>query len=210
MKTGEIMRKDQLSDIPAMLRDDRDRQMYRELDTFLCISKKYSAKSLTFIRIFSFTGGILVSALSFYFIRFSENKTLLTGIIIFSLLLGFSMLFYGNKPFPGCERIKKMISEDGITRIYNDMLTARRIKGSSIHLGNEYVFDRSGAIYRRNDVADVLIEEINMSGGTKSYWAVFHISDSIGSMNVYIKTLSSLNVEKRLKDFMYIKEVFEK
>lgn len=204
------MRKDQLSDIPAMLRDDCDRQMYREIDTFLGISRKYSAKALTFIRISGFIGGILVSALFFYFIPFTEKKIHLTVLMILSLLFGISMLFYGNRPFPSCERIKKVISEDGITRIYNDMLTARRIKGSNIHLGNEYVFDQSGAIYRRNDVADVLIDEFTAKGFIKNYWAVFQVSDSIGSMNVYIKTLSSLNVEKRLKDFMYIKDMFEK
>ena len=186
----------------------REKEMYGEIDRFLGMSARYSSAGIWRAKIAGLAGGLIFAAVFYVGMQYTEDKTKLMVLMIISLLFGLSMLcFYGSKPFPAMINFQKVIEEDGAERIYSDMKTARRINGSSIYLGSEYVFDTDGQLFRMCDVKNVYIKEMD-NKGLKAYYAAMDISGGSGDGFVIIKRLTGMNEEKRIQQFMEVKEMF--
>ena len=187
---------------------ESEKEMYGEIDRFLGMSARYSSAGIWRTKIVSMAGGLIFAALFYAGMHRTDDKTILMVLMIISLLFGISMLcFYGNKPFPAMINFKKVIEEDGAERIYSDMKTARRINGSSIYLGSEYVFDTDGQLFRMCDVKNVYIKEMD-NKGLKVYYAAMGISGGSGDGFVIIKRLTGRNEEQRIRQFMEVKKMF--
>ncbi|MBO4867570.1 MAG: hypothetical protein J5582_13595 [Ruminococcus sp.] len=187
---------------------ESEKEMYGEIDRFLGMSARYSSAGIWRAKIAGLAGGLIFAAVFYVGMQYTDDKTRLMVLMIISLLFGLSMLcFYGSKPFPAMINFQKVIEEDGAERIYSDMKTARRINGSSIYLGSEYVFDTDGQLFRMCDVKNVYIKEMD-NKGLKVYYAAMDISGGSGDGFVIIKRLTGRNEEKRIQQFMEVKEMF--
>ena len=194
-------------DVPVFSGYEKD--MFDEIDRFLGMSAKYSPKGVRRTKVLSFIGGLVSAAVFFYGAAFTEKKfcPIVAGILF--LLTGFSMLFfYGNKAFPAMIRLHRILEEDGVDRVYDDMKRSVKINGTSVYLGDDYIFDCSGDLFRINEVKNVFIYEFGgtRTGSIKTYYACVEFNDS---SRLLVKRLTGLTEEKRIQQFIDIKVLIE-
>ena len=196
-------------DVPVF--SGHEKEMFDEIDRFLGISAKYSPKGVRRTKILGFIGGLALAAVLFFASGFTEKKTCPIVAGISFALMGFSMLFfYGNKAFPAMISLHRILETDGVKRVYDDMRRSVKINGTSVYLGDDYIFDCSGSLYRMSEVKNVFIYEFSgmRVDSIKTYYACVEFTDNSNG-RLLVKRITGLTEEKRIQQFMDIKVLFE-
>ena len=182
----------------------RDAEMYRAIDEYLRLTARFSPENVVRKRkkllTFTLVGGILLYV--------SIPVTLLTvgfkipavglEFVIGNFLLGvwrLARLIYGVGPFTEMERAEKIISADGLERVYNDFIHAQQMGDTNIMLGEEYIFKKSDCLYRIKDIQRTYIRKEN-SDGSCYYFASVEILDECGLCHVDVKMLNGFSEKK--------------
>ena len=178
--------------------------MYRAIDEYLRLTARFSPENVVRKRkkllTFTLVGGILLYV--------SIPVTLLTvgfkipavglEFVIGNFLLGvwrLARLIYGVGPFTEMERAEKIISADGLERVYNDFIHAQQMGDTNIMLGEEYIFKKSDCLYRIKDIQRTYIRKEN-SDGSCYYFASVEILDECGLCHVDVKMLNGFSEKK--------------
>ena len=67
------------------------------------------------------------------------------------------------------ESSNKLISEDGLDAVYNDLLDTKKIKGTSIYVGRRYLFVREGYVLRLEDIENIVMYSTIVRGDIYGY-----------------------------------------
>ena len=179
----------------------REAEMYRAIDEFLALSKRYSPQAVRRKRIIGVVVGFIGAIASLLFM-------LATSMVLFFLIMalitgGLGVYFafsYGKTPFPDVLRTNTIIEADGLENVYNDLMHVNCISNTAIYVGDEYIFKKNRVVLRIRDVERTYIRVESSDDGT-SYYAAVEVFDEIGRLSIDIKPLSGITRNKRQQKF---------
>lgn len=176
-------------------------KMYKALDDFLVITKKVDEKHIRKVRIWgtvtAFASVAVLLAAAWLersleaIVMSSSLALLMTGIGIY-LLVG-----YGSKEFPNAKRVNALIDADGMQELYDDLMRAKSIPGTTAYTGGKYLFLRGDAVMRIADIKRFYIYESEGSDRHAEYHAAVEIEDEAGRDHFLLKELAGTKDERR-------------
>lgn len=179
----------------------REAEMYRAIDEFLGLSKRYSPQAVRRKRIIGVVAGIIGTMASMLFMLVTSMVLLfLISVLISGWLVVYFAFSYGKKPFPDVERVNSIIERDGLENVYNDLVHAKHIDFTYIHVGDEYLFKRGKVMCRIKNIARTYIRVVSDDDST-SYYASIEAYDETGKLNIDIKQLTEFTSKNRQRTF---------
>lgn len=179
----------------------REAEMYREIDEFLALSKRYSPQAVRRKRIIGVVVGFVGAMAS---VAFMQATSLVFFFLIVALIMGglgvFFAFSYGKTPFPDVVRVNSIIDRDGLENVYNDLVHAKHIDFTYIHVGDEYLFKRGKVMCRIKNIARTYIRVVSDDDST-SYYASIEAYDETGKLNIDIKQLTEFTSKNRQRTF---------
>lgn len=166
----------------------REAEMYRAIDEFLALSKRFGPKAVKRKKI---AGGILCSAGALLFLLLAVLIKGAFPLFFVTLpLAGAAMYYfftYGTEPFPELERANIIIRKDGLEKVYNDLVHAKHIKFTQMYIGDEYIFKKDDLMFRIKDIRKTYIRVESDDDGFTYYYASTYLHDEMGILCVDIR-----------------------
>ena len=193
-------------------------RMYREIDNFLELSKRFSPQAVKRKRIIGsallwgatalMLAIIIAGAVMDPMAGFTNAATL--GVFMLGTIGGgvYFSFFYGKKPFIEVVRTDAIIDRDGLENVYNDLKHAVQIPDTPAYLGDEYLFMRGKVMCRIRDISDVYIRVVSDDDST-TYYASVRVYDETGNTILDLTTLKGFLAKKRQENFEKIKQPIE-
>ena len=193
----------------------RDAQMYSKIDGFLALTKRFSPAAVKRTKLIACSvcfglGGLTIIGAAIWVVRsMAYGGAFLGGLfrlIIAAFLIGvgiYMLKVYGSTPFIEMVRSDRIISADGLEKVYDDLVHARQLQGTKILLGCTYIFKKGDCLYRIRDISRFFIREESDDDGT-TYFACAEVRDESGIKKVDIVTLSGFRQSTREQKFREI------
>ena len=179
----------------------RESEMYREIDEFLALSKRYSPQAVRRKRIIGVVAGIIGTMASALFMLVTSMVLLfLISVLISGWLVVYFAFSYGERPFPDVLRTDTIIGADGLENVYNDLMHVDCISNTAVYVGDEYIFKKNRVVLRIRDIERTYIR-VESSDDGNSYYAAVEVFDETGRLSIDIKPLSGITKNKRQQIF---------
>jgi hypothetical protein len=179
----------------------REAEMYRAIDEFLALSKRFSPEV---VKRKKMIGGTVCSVLALVTLLIILLVKGALPLIIYTLVLaGVAMYFfftYGTEPFPELERANIIIRKDGLEKVYNDLVHAKHISFTQIYIGDEYIFKRDNLMFRIKDIRKMYIRDVSDDDST-TYYASAYLHDELGILCADLKILKGWTDIERQRMF---------
>ena len=179
----------------------REAEMYRAIDEFLGLSKRFSPEAVKRKKII---GGTVCSVLALVTLLIVFLVKGALPLLIFTLALAgaadYFFFMFGREPFPELERANIIIRKDGLEKVYNDLVHARHISFTQIYLGDEYIFKKDDLMFRIKDIRKTYIR-VESDDDSTTFYASAYLHDEMGILCVDIETLKGWTDVERLQKF---------
>ena len=162
---------DKKDTLKVMYSSGREAEMYRKIDRFFRISWRFGGlgvwtKALLFAAPF-----IIISVILLIYIFTEKIGGWALAAVVLLILAGvgsgFAIIYaLTHLSRHEYDHIKALIENDGIEKVYDDLINAKKIKGSRIYAGSTYFFGRGADLCRIGDIEEVYLHS------ERSYYCV--------------------------------------
>lgn len=148
--------------LKAMYSSGTEADMYKKIDSFLRITLRFS-RFFVWLKALLFGAAFII--MSVIFLINIDPKKVSGGAMIFLALFligisvpGFIIIrLITHMPRSEYDHIKALIEKEGIEKVYEDLTTAIKLKGSQIYAGSTYLFGKGVDFCRISDIEQVYL-----------------------------------------------------